>query len=262
MRKISSAKRRLVLAILAGTVAAGLMFVYVSNIEEQARSAHRAAIEEYGGARAEVLVATRDILSGEELSSENTTIMPWLASLLPKGSITDPSDAYGMTVAMPIWSNEPILFVKLGGRDELIQVPDGLTAVSIPLRDDMAVGGSLLPGSSVDVYAIGAAKVNLVLADVLVLEASNGVGAQQSGGSDQAGVVLGGSARAALKWVTLAVKDETVTELLHAARDNTLCLTLPGQNAGASMMHLLDEASELSYDDTNALDTLRAGGLD
>jgi len=211
------------------------MYVYASGLEAQASSAQRAAIEEYGGTRTEVLVATRDILPGEQLSAENTTMMPWLADLLPRGSITDPAEAYGMTLAVPVWSNEPILQVKLGSRDELISVPDGLSAVSIPIRDDMAVGGSLLPGSSVDVYAIGASQVSLVLADVLVLEASNGIGLSQDSRREEAGVVLGGRQRAALKWVTLAVRDETVAELLRAARDNTLCLVLPGQNAGASL---------------------------
>jgi len=235
------------------------MYFYAGSLEAQASSAQRAAIEEYGGSRTEVLVATRDILPGEQLNAENTTMMPWLADLLPRGTITDPSEAYGMTLAIPVWSNEPILLVKLGSRDELIQVPDGLSAVSIPIRDDMAVGGSLLPGSSVDVYAVGATQVRLVLADVLVLEASNGIGLQQNSGREEQGVVLGSSSRAALKWVTLAVRDDTVAELLQAARDNTLCLVLPGQNAGASLAQhsggylLFDDAGEI-------LDTAQHGG--
>jgi len=242
-RRIGSSRKRLIVAIFAGVAAALLMYLYAGSLEAQASSAQRAAIEEYGGTRTEVLVATRDILAGEQLSAENTTMMPWLADLLPRGSITDPGDAYGMTLAIPVWSNEPILLVKLGGREELIQVPDGLSAVSIPIRDDMAVGGSLLPGSSVDVYAIGASQVRLVLADVLVLEASNGAGQQQAAGQEQAGVVLGGSSRAALKWVTLAVRDDSIAELLQAARDNTICLVLPGNNAGAALELYVDEWS-------------------
>jgi len=235
------------------------MYFYAGSLEAQASSAQRAAIEEYGGSRTEVLVATRDIMPGEQLSAENTTMMPWLADLLPRGTITDPLEAYGMTLAVPVWSNEPILLVKLGSRDELIQVPDGLSAVSIPIRDDMAVGGSLLPGSSVDVYAVGATQVRLVLADVLVLEASNGIGLQQNSGREEQGVVLGSSSRAALKWVTLAVSDNTVAELLQAARDNTLCLVLPGQNAGAS---LYQQSSDylLLDDDEDSSDTPRSGG--
>jgi Flp pilus assembly protein CpaB len=235
IRKIQSSHKRLILAILAGAAAAVLMFLYAGNLEAQSNSAQRAAIEEYGGTRTEVLVATRDIMAGEELSAENTAMMPWLSDLLPRGTITDPSQAYGKTLSIPVWSNEPILAVKLGGSEELIRVPDGLTAVSIPIRDDMAVGGSLLPGSAVDIYAVGVTKVSLVLADVLVLEASNGFGMQTSGGSEEAGVVLGGSSRATLKWVTLAVSDESVAELLQAARDNTLCLVLPGNDAGAAL---------------------------
>lgn len=248
IQKLTAAKKRLLLAVLAGIVAALLMFLYASSLEAQASLAQSAALDEYGGARTEVLVATRDLLVGEELSSENTAMMPWLADLLPHGAITSPDEAYGKTLSQPIWSNEPILTVKIGGDQELIQVPDGLSAVSIPISDDMAVGGSILPGSSVDVYAIGANQVRLVLADALVLEASNGLGTSQTDGEKQGSVVLGGSSRAALKWVTLAVQDQTVAELLSAARDNTLSLVLPGHDAGAALDVLIDGEIEAEAD--------------
>lgn len=254
IRRIGLAKRRLIVAALAGVTAAALMFFYAESLKAQASSAQRAALEEYGGTRTEVLVATRDILAGEELQADNTALMPWLADLLPAGSITDPSEAYGQTLAYPVWSNEPILSARLGGGNELIRVPDGLSAVSIPIRDDMAVGGSLFSGSSVDVYAIGATKVHLVLSDVLVLEASNSTHGEHGSSSEEAGVVLGGGARATLKWVTLAVSDETVTELLHAARDNTLCLVLPGQDARVSQNHSSEEARETHSGDVDSSD--------
>ncbi len=248
-KRLNSSKKRLLIAVFAGLLAATLMFFYTGSLEARASSAQSAAIQEYGGTQTEVLVATRNILAGEELSAENTTMMPWLANLLPQGAITDAAEAYGLTLSMPLWANEPVLAVKLGGKEELIQVPDGLSAVSIPISDDMAVGGSLLPGSSVDVYAIGAAHVRLVIADALVLEASNGAGSNQLSDSDQAGVVLGAGSRTTLKWVTLAVGSESVAELLSAARDNTLSLVLPGQNAGAVL-----EQNTPSVDEVDVLD--------
>ncbi len=235
-RLINGAKKRLVLSVGAGVIAAFLMYLYAGNLEAQANSTYSAALDEYGGSRVEVLVATRDIRAGEELSAENTTMMPWLSELLPQGALTSPEDAYGKTLSQPVWKNEPLTAVRMGSGEEMIRVPDGLSAVSIPISDDMAVGGSLLPGSSVDVYAIGANQVRLVAADALVLEASNGVGnALTARDAAQTGTVLGGSSRAALRWVTLAVLDETVRELLSAARDNTLSIVLPGQNAGGAL---------------------------
>lgn len=225
------------LSLGAGIMAAVLMYLYAGSLEAQASSAHSAALDEYGGSRIEVLVATRDLLAGEELSAENTAMMPWLSELLPAGALTSPEDAYGKTLSLPVWKNEPLITARIGeGEEQLVRVPDGLSAVSIPISDDMAVGGSLLPGSSVDVYAIGANQVRLITADALVLEASNGVGGSKPGGNAaQAGTVLGSGSRTALKWVTLAVLDETVAELLGAARDSTLSLVLPGQNAGGSL---------------------------
>ena len=253
-RNLGPAKKRLILAILAGVMAALLMFFYAGSLEAQAHSAQSAAMSEYGGSQVEVLVATRNILVGEELNAENAVMMPWLADLLPQGAITNASEAYGATLSIPVWAHEPVLSVKLGGADELIQVPDGLSAISIPISDDMAVGGSLLPGSSVDVYAIGANQVSLVIADVLVLEASNGVGGGRADSEEQANVVLGNSSRAALKWVTLAVSDESVAELLSAARDNKLSLVLPGQNAGAVLEQstTAEAAAQMSAEQASA----------
>lgn len=233
MRKMHATKKRFAVAILAGVLAAVLMFMYAASLEAQANAAQSAALEEYGGSRTEVLVATRDLFAGEELSADNTALKPWLSDLLPQGAITDPKEAYGKTLSLPLWKNEPLLAVKLGDEASFVQVPDGLSAVSIPIDDAMAIGGSLLPGSSVDVYAIGATQVSLVLADVLVLEASNGPAREHTPKTEDSGVVLGSSSRTALKWVTLAVQDDMVAELLSAARDNTLSLVLPGQNAGA-----------------------------
>ena len=244
LRKLTTTQKRLALAILAGLLAACLMFLYAGNLEAEAQLAQSTAMREYGGPRTEVLVATRNVLAGEELNADNATMKPWLSDLLPQGAVTSPEEAYGMTLTTPLWANEPVLLAKLGTADRLIQVPDGLSAVSIPISDDMAVGGSILPGSSVDVYAIGATQVRLVIADVLVLEASNGIGTGEVAAREQAGVVLGNSSRAALKWVTLAVSDETIAELLSAARDNTISLVLPGQNAGALMALELEAQSQ------------------
>lgn len=246
---LTSAKKRLIIAVLAGAAAALLMYVYAGSLEAQATAAQSAALEEYGGTKTEVLVATRDVLAGEEINAENATMMPWLSDLLPAGAITNPDDAFGKTTALPLWANEPVLSAKLGSGEELIRVPDGLSAVCIPLSDDRAVGGSLQPGSSVDVYAITSDHVSLVVADVLVLEASNGLGSMAVNASDDTGVSLRSGSRAALKWVTLAVQDSTIPHLLSAARDSTLSLVLPGDNAGGGLQEQTDSENELVAED-------------
>jgi pilus assembly protein CpaB len=246
-RRLASSKKRLILAVGAGVAAALLMFLYAGNLEAQARAAQSATLEEYGGAQTTVLVASRDLLAGEEVSVDNAVMMPWLSDLLPQGAITNPDEAYGKTLSVPLWANEPLLASKLGVGEEPVRVPDDLSAVCIPISDDRAVGGSLSPGSSVDVYAIGSSQVRLVLADVLVLEASNGRGSGQAA-LDETDVTLSGSSRSALKWVTLAVSDEAIPELLSAARDSTLSLVLPGRNAGGALRQL----NGLAYEDKAA----------
>ncbi|MDR2671946.1 MAG: Flp pilus assembly protein CpaB [Coriobacteriales bacterium] len=229
---LTTPKRRLLVAAACGLVAALLITFYTSGLEAQATQVRDSALAEYGGTRIEVLTVTRDVAAGESITSENATMQPWLANLLPEGAFTSPDAAYGQAVSMPIYKNEPVLSTKLTDQTRQIEVPDGLCALSIPVTDEMAVGGALVPGSAVDVYAIGAHVVSLVVADVLVLESSNGYGAAASSTSSSPSL-FGSGSRTALKWVTLAVQPEMVTELLTVARDKNLSLVLPGLNTSS-----------------------------
>ena len=225
-KSLSASRKRLLLAVTCGVLAALLISVYVSGLQAQAASSRNAVLAEYGGDMVDVLVAARDIAAGETLSAENATMQPWLAELLPGGAFTQPEQAYGQSLSVPVYPNEPLLQAKISSSEHQLEVPDGLCALSIPVTDEMAVGGAIAAGSAVDVYAVGDVAVSLVAAGVMVLESSNAAGEAATGLFDS-------SARAALKWVTLAVRSEMVSELLAAARDKNLSLVLPGQNASA-----------------------------
>jgi pilus assembly protein CpaB len=230
---LSSSKKRLVLAVGCGVLAAILVAVYTGDLQAQAAQQRQSVLANYGGEQVEVLVATRDIVAGETLDANNCAMQPWLADLLPVGAFTSPDDAFGKQLSVPVLRNEPLVAAKIGNTAEQIAVPEGLYALSIPVEDVSAVGGAIVPGTAVDVYATGATAVQLVASDVMVLESSNGYGSAtlSDSGSGSAAVFGGSNSRVALKWVTLAVNPNKVAELLAAARDKNLSLVLPGENA-------------------------------
>ena len=258
---MTSSKKRFILAVFCGVMAAALFWLYASDLRTQAASLRSQALANYGGEQIEVLVATRDIAAGEKLDASNVSYQIWLVDLLPAGVARDTAEVYGKTAAVAILRNEPVALAKLGERAAQILVPDGLCAVSITADDVRAVGGALAPGMTVDIYAVGATSVTLIAQEVLILETSNSFGlTATSGGSGSSSLFGSSSARAPLKWVTVAVDAKTVQELLAAARDKNLCLVLPGNDVTKTSQEIDASQGKVgAAEDTAARNTNAAG---
>ena len=100
-------------------------------------------------------------------------------------------------------------------------MPAGFAALSVPAKTVQAVGGALAPGSRADLYASGDTATAAVARDVLVLATS-------AGGAD-------GAAAADVTWVTVAVKPESVQEVIAASRKAELYFALPAAGEGAGL---------------------------
>jgi pilus assembly protein CpaB len=135
------------------------------------------------------------------------------------------AEVFGQRLAQPVQANEPISAAKLGVPIEAINIPDGTCAVSVQVSDVQAVGGAVVSGSRVAVYAVEKDNVQLLFVDVLVLATSNGAEAPSSTASYSSSLT---SKRSALSWVTLAVPENQVQEIIAASRSGSLYLVLPG----------------------------------
>jgi pilus assembly protein CpaB len=222
---VTQTKKRLVLALICGVVAAAAMLWYATGVRAEATQARREAFASYGGEQIEVYVAARDIAVGETLSSENTSPQLWLSDLLPAGALYEQNEVFGQTVAVPLMRNEPIVAAKLGESKTPMNVPEGLCAVSIPSEDVLAVGGAIQAGTFVTVYAADAVTVELIAEEVLILETSNGATLASEGSAQLFGAA---NSRSSLSWVTLAVEPDIAQELIAASRSKELHLVLPG----------------------------------
>ena len=202
--------KSLLLGIIGACVCAGCVFAYMGVVGDEAEAARAEALERYGGDQIEVCVAKRTIAQGETISEAAVETKLWVAELLPEGAVKTTDEAVGKQTNAAIYAGEPILTSRLGQVTTELDIPEGMTAVSVPARTVQAVGGALSAGMCVDVYATGASGTTLLLTGSLVL-ATNSEGL---GSNDTA-------------WIVLAVEPEQVQELVSAAENLELSFALP-----------------------------------
>lgn len=146
-------RKQTAIAICCGVLAALCVFAYTATIKSEASMARAAAIQQYGGERVPVLVATKTIPIGGTVDESNATVQEWLVDFLPQGQAAQSHEQLeGLVAQSEIRVNEPILLERVGDGSSRITVPDGLAAASVASDDVLAVGGAIRAGSVVDVY--------------------------------------------------------------------------------------------------------------
>lgn len=214
-------RKQTIIAIACGIAAVLCIFAYTATIKSEAAMARAAAIQQYGGERVGVLVATKSIPIGSVIDETNASIQEWLVDFLPQGQAArSHEDLRGMVAQSEIRKNEPVLLERVGDGSSRITVPDGLSAASVASDDVLAVGGAIRAGSVVDVFVeTSAGEIVLIGEHILVLETST----------------LENSADKQITWVTLAVKPSSVSELISAAAKGTIHFVLPGNSAASQV---------------------------
>jgi Flp pilus assembly protein CpaB len=170
------------------------------------------------GDRTEIVVATRDLAPGVELTADDVRLENHTAATVPDGSQSDVGAVIGATLAGPARRGEVLTDVRvLGPRlAESVAGPDA-RIVPLPLADS-ALLDLIRPGDVVDVLAAGTSDVGaearprLVATDaVVVLVSEKPKGADS--GSDR--VVLVALPAHAANDVAAAALVQTVTLTFH-----------------------------------------------
>lgn len=206
--------KSLVVGAICGLCCMVCVGLYVAQVDEQAAAVRAEALARYGGDQIEVCVARRDIAAGETLDEASVETKMWVAALLPEGAVTSLSDVAGRQVGSSIIKGEVLSDKRFEATASALEVPDGLTAVSVPARDVQAVGGALAAGMRADVYAIGPSSTSKLATKALIVDTS----------AAEKGLASSGSS---VSWVTLAVPPSIVEELVSAAQNLELYFVLP-----------------------------------
>ena len=238
--------RSLVVGVVCGIVCVVGMVLYAHEIEMGVEQERAEVLARYGSAQVEAYVATRDIAEGSKVDSSSVERKLMPGELLPEGAVTDLSQIDALPPQACIYSGEVLLSQRFEQTDgSVLQVPDGLCAVSVPAKAVSAVGGSVRVGDKVNVYSTSAKSTDLLVANVEVLATSGSTNAKKNDGAD-------------VSWITLAAKPSEVNELIAAAGVSDLYFTLPSEKFVASDVRYGAKAQN-DRADTGVADVSEAG---
>ncbi len=114
--------------------------LYAHEIELNVEQERAEVLARYGSTQVEAYVATCDIAEGSKVDSTNVERRLMPGELLPEGAVTDLSQVKAQPAQARIYSGEVLLTQRFEQADgSVLQVPDGLCAVSVPAKAVSAV---------------------------------------------------------------------------------------------------------------------------
>lgn len=144
----------LLIAIVAGLIAAVLVFLALQDNGDSSV----APITSTDIETVEVVVATGDIAAGTEITETMLEVVSFPVALQVKGALTDTELVVGEITNVAVIQGEQLTPGKFG-----LAVPDkglsgvipmGMRGVAVSVDEVTAVGGNLLPGDRVDIFAV------------------------------------------------------------------------------------------------------------
>jgi len=157
----------------------GLLAVFVAqswlNSQAEARLRSLEAQKVQPVSAQTIVVASRQLRFGNELSASVLREMPWPADAVPQGafrSIPEVLTAGKRVVLTAIEANEPVLASKITGLGQRATlsatIGEGHKAVTIRVNDVDGVAGFVLPGDRVDVMLSRQLEKNSAINDVVL----------------------------------------------------------------------------------------------
>lgn len=163
-------------AALFGLLAVFLAQTWLNN-QEAARIRSLEANRKAPVAEHTIVVASRPLRYGDQLTASSLRELPWPADALPAGAFAKIADltAAKRVALIPIDTNEAVLAGKITGPGEratLSAVLDpGMTAVTVRVNDVQGVAGFVLPGDRVDLMLTRQGEKNTAATDVVIEDA-------------------------------------------------------------------------------------------
>ena len=209
-------KKLTIISVTMGAMAMLLVLFYMYSVQSEADSARNEVLARYGGEQVEVYVATRDILVGERVDSSSIERKKWVADLLPEKPILITESLVGKTATSSIYKGEVFTHGRFEEKKDMLDIPSGTQAVSVPVKTVEVVGGAIQPGMEVDVYLTGNTTTSNIGRNVKVLALS--VGNSNNSKAQENG------------WITLALDSSRVQEIIAGAAKGSLYFVIPNND--------------------------------
>jgi pilus assembly protein CpaB len=160
-------------AVLFGLLAVFLAQIWLNNQADERLKSIDAQRKAAPPARS-IVVASKPLRFGDELTSAALHEMPWPDNALPAGAFGKIADLTlsKRVVLMPIDTNEAVLASKITGPGQRASLSamlsDGMKAVTIRVNDVEGVAGFVLPGDRVDILLTRTGEKNNAVNDVVL----------------------------------------------------------------------------------------------
>ena len=172
----------LILGLILGLVAAGLVVVYLSSAKDEGGS-----INTGGGGGLPTVVAKQDIAAGTRLSAEMLTIKDIPEGDQLGGAFNTVEGLTGQVTRVPLVQGEQVIASKVVGSATINEfganppisliVESGFRAVSVEVSSLIGAGGNIRPGDFVDVILVVSVK-------------PEGVSPEEQGFTDTLGTII------------------------------------------------------------------------
>ncbi len=206
-------KKLTIISVAMGVLAMVLVLLYMYGVQSEADTARNEVLARYGGEQVEVYVATRNIMAGERVESTSMERKKWVADLLPENPFLITESAVGKIATSSIYKGEVFTHGRFEEKKDMLDIPSGTQAVSVPVKTVEVVGGAIQPGMDVDVYLTGNTTTSNIARSVKVLSLS--IGSTNGSKSQENG------------WITLALEPNRVQEIIAGASKGNLYFVLP-----------------------------------
>ncbi len=205
-------KKVKILALLAGVVAAILIFVLLSSV-----------IKFGGGDTTQVVTVAQNIAANTAITEEMLTLTDVSTDSVLPGAVTKISDAVGKTVNAELYQGEQVISEKLISPGDssnttlAYAIEKGMRAITIAVDSTTGVAGMIHPSDKVDIIGEfdydGNVYTDLVAENINVLATDTNMSSSQ---------VTGDGTITSYTTLTLEVTPHKAMELSSAAHNGTL----------------------------------------
>jgi pilus assembly protein CpaB len=145
----------LVVAVVLGIVAGGLMWAYFNQVQQQAAAQVAAQKTIPTGP---VLVAVQDIPARTKITAEMVKIQDIPTSAKHPSALQSTADAIGKVTVLPISKDEQVISNRFTAERNAAGltfiIPQAMRAISISTSETIGAGGMIMPGDRVDIIAV------------------------------------------------------------------------------------------------------------
>ena len=240
-----SEKKRLIIAMSSAIVAALCAILFLWSQAQSSTLAQTEIIEQLEGEVQDVLIARQRIEAGTMLNEDLFNERTWPGLYLPEGVVAaqDFPEIKGRRASATILAGEALTTLRFFDQPlALDRLEPGMTAVTLPADDVHALGGELLRGMRLTLMASAsdgqvaklAQNIEVLSANTAAVQMDLAAKADDPQADSSRSVLTGATSSQgaygsseSLHWVTLAIPNGQVEQILTASRAGMIHFVLP-----------------------------------